>query len=48
MEKDTMFVQEEIEDVVEAYGQSCGESDDDYHCKKDCIISHNALFSAVQ
>jgi len=47
MEKQDMLVQEETEDVVEMYGQSCGESDDAYHCKKDCIITYNSLFSAV-
>ncbi len=48
MDQKELFLQEEVEDVVEAYGKSCGESEDDYHCKKDCIIFWNALFSAVQ
>lgn len=49
MDKDLEKKQEHMVDVVEAYGgdDNCGNSSDDYHCKKDCIVAYNALFSAV-
>ncbi|MBO7424127.1 MAG: hypothetical protein J6U23_00480 [Clostridiales bacterium] len=39
--------QEELNDVVEAYRDDCGDSDAAYACKRDCIFFWNALFSAI-
>ena len=37
---------ETSDEEIEGYG-NCGDSDENYRCKKDCIFLHNAVISAV-
>ncbi len=36
-----------FDEVVEGYG-NCGDSDEPYSCKRDCIFTHDARITALK